>query len=602
MKTTPKAYSYIRFSTPEQQNGDSFRRQYEFSKAYAESHGLILDESLTYRDLGVSAFDKSNLREGQLGAFLKAIDSGAVQSGSYLLVESLDRLSRAQITDALEIFMSILNRGITIVTFADGMEYSKEKGNKQFTDFIISIAIMSRAHEESLTKSKRLKEAWRSKRANLDQKKLTAIAPGWLELSEDRTTYVPVPHRVKLVQDIFHWTKDGLGTEAIAKRLNQQNVPTFGSRAKNLWHTSYLKKILGNRSVLGEFQPHVVVNGKRIPEGEPISDYFPRIISDEIFLLTAASQQSRRTNSAGRKGVGLSNLFSGMVRCGYCQGPMVYVNKGHNGPRAKLLVCSNAKAGKNCNYLPWEYTFFEKSVLTYCRGLDVENFLQLNEKARSEITVLAEKIITLKASIEAIESKEEHILSAIESGAKFQQFEVRARQLEAERIHVESKLQAAQKKYEQCASAKIDIKAVRSTIDDLLTRMNRLSGDELYDLRAALSQQVKRLIARIAMYPGGYIEKPAFITALREHLLKTGYDPQEITEHISDQFKTVPNLSERYFVLVSRNASIRMIRPDIDDPEILHLEMPEQDASDNMKLHAEGFGALIKKFEEFAKP
>ncbi|AMP02124.1 recombinase family protein [Collimonas arenae] len=592
MTIAPKAYSYIRFSTPEQQTGDSFRRQYELSLAYAELHGLILDERLTYRDLGVSAFDKSNVRDGQLGAFLKAIESGAVPIGSYLLVESLDRISRAKITDALEIFMAIINRGVTLVTLADGMEYSKDKINKQFTDIIISIAIMSRAHEESLMKSKRIKEAWRSKRANLDTKKLTSLAPGWLEISEDRSRYIPVPHKVQLVQDIFDWTRNGMGTASVAKRLNQQNVPTFGARAKNMWHTSYIKKILSNRSVLGEFQPHVMLDGKRVPEGEPILDYFPRIISDEIFLLATSSQQSRRVGGAGRKGVGLSNLFSGLLRCGYCQGSMVYVNKGHVGPRGKLLVCSNAKGGKDCHYVPWEYTFFEKSMLTYCTGLDVEHFLQLDDAAASEITSLAERIALLKASVESIQSKESNILSAIESGAKFQQFEVRARQLEQERTHIEFELQSAQKKYERSASMKVDIAALRATIDDLVSRMNELTGDELYNLRAELSQQVKRLIGRIMIYPGGYVEKPVYIAALREHLLSKSYSPDDINEHISAKYNLVPNPGKRFFIAASRTGSIRMIQPSAENPEILHLETPDADVAANMRIHAESIGLL----------
>ena len=49
-----RAYSYIRFSTPEQLKGDSLRRQLETSRAYAEKHGLLLDDSL--RDIGIAAF------------------------------------------------------------------------------------------------------------------------------------------------------------------------------------------------------------------------------------------------------------------------------------------------------------------------------------------------------------------------------------------------------------------------------------------------------------------------------------------------------------------------------------------------------------------
>jgi len=36
----PKAYSYVRFSSPEQATGDSLRRQTELSEQYASQHGL----------------------------------------------------------------------------------------------------------------------------------------------------------------------------------------------------------------------------------------------------------------------------------------------------------------------------------------------------------------------------------------------------------------------------------------------------------------------------------------------------------------------------------------------------------------------------------
>ena len=111
----PTAYSYIRFSTPEQQKGDSLRRQLELSQAYAAKHGLILDESLNLRDLGISAFKGKNVERGALGAFIQAIDLGLVKKGSFLLVESLDRISRNTVLDALNVFTTIINKGVTIV-------------------------------------------------------------------------------------------------------------------------------------------------------------------------------------------------------------------------------------------------------------------------------------------------------------------------------------------------------------------------------------------------------------------------------------------------------------------------------------------------------
>ncbi|WP_261534432.1 recombinase family protein [Burkholderia multivorans] len=595
---TPKAYSYIRFSTPEQQKGDSSRRQTELSQKYAEAHGLTLDENLTYRDLGVSAFDKSNIRNGELGAFLRAIDSGAVEPGSYLLVESLDRLSRAKVTDALEVFMSIINRGIRLVTLVDGREYSQERINEQFTDLIISIVVMSRAHEESQTKSKRLKEAWKAKRGRIGDAKLTEMAPAWLKLNEDRTAYSLVQDRVELVQRMFQLSKDGIGSESIARRLNQQGIPTWGTRSADQWHASYIKKILDNRAVLGEFQPHMLVSGKRVPEGDPAPDYFPRIISDEDFVLAKVARQSRRTNSAGRKGQTFSNVFSGILRCGYCNGSMVYVNKGHSGPRAKLLVCARAKAGKGCHYVPWEYPQFERSVLTYCKGLDFDAFLQTRDTVKSELAALSARIAVLESSITDNERKQANILEAIESGAKFQQFEARMVELEQNRMKFNAELDETRQKYDLRANAKADVTAVRASIDELLQRLSELEGDELYDVRARLSQHIKRLIVRIAMYPGGYIEKPFFVEKLRAHLISKGTDTKETDEYIASRLKLTPNISERFFTMISRSDAIRTIRPDLDNPEILHL----QSLGDGQGLgtHAEAIGAMLHRLADIA--
>ncbi|CAE6687862.1 recombinase family protein [Paraburkholderia haematera] len=595
---TPKAYSYIRFSTPEQQSGDSFRRQTELSQKYAEAHGLTLDENLTYRDLGVSAFDKSNIRTGELGAFLRAIDSGAVEPGSYLLVESLDRLSRAKVTDALEIFMSIINRGIRLVTLADGREYSKEKINEQFTELIISIVVMSRAHEESLTKSRRLKEAWKAKRGRIGDTKLTEMAPAWLKLNEDRTAYSLIPDRVELVQRMFEWSRDGIGSETIARRLNQQEIPTLGTRSANQWHASYIKKILDNRAVLGEFQPHTLVNGKRVPEGDPALDYFPRIVSDEDYVLAKTARQSRRTNSAGRKGQTLSNLFSGVLRCGYCNGSMVYVNKGHSGPRAKLLVCARAKAGKGCHYVAWEYPQFERSVLTYCKGFDFDSFLQTRDTVKSELAALSARIAVLESSNADNQLKQANILEAIESGgSKFPQLLAHMDKLEQERTTINAELEETRQKYDVRANATVDVTAVRASIDDLLQRISELEGDELYDVRARLSQHIKRLIVRIAMYPGGYIDKPLFVERLRAHLISMGANTKAADQHIASRLKLAPNVNERCFTMISRSDAVRMIRPDLDNPEVLHREVPE--GEQGTAVHAASIGALLDNLMEF---
>src|SRR5215204_3102835 len=108
------AYSYIRFSTPEQAKGDSIERQLGRSREWASRHNVRLDESLI--DRGISAFKSKNAAMGHLKGFLDFIREGRIGRGSYLLIESMDRLSRDEIWPALTLVGEILTANVTIVT------------------------------------------------------------------------------------------------------------------------------------------------------------------------------------------------------------------------------------------------------------------------------------------------------------------------------------------------------------------------------------------------------------------------------------------------------------------------------------------------------
>src|SRR3954468_1191676 len=116
----PKAYSYIRMSTEGQLRGDSLRRQVDRSRAYAAEHGLDLDETTRFNDIGVSAFRGKNLKVGALAQFLEAVRTEKIARGSYLLVESLDRFSRDEVLNAQAEFLQLIRAGINVVTLIDG--------------------------------------------------------------------------------------------------------------------------------------------------------------------------------------------------------------------------------------------------------------------------------------------------------------------------------------------------------------------------------------------------------------------------------------------------------------------------------------------------
>jgi DNA invertase Pin-like site-specific DNA recombinase len=231
--------------------GDSLRRQIASAEEWAEARGVAIDQTL--QDLGVSGFRGSNRTEGALSKFLTLVEEGRVARGSYLILESLDRMSREAVIDILPRFLDLINAGVTIVTLFDRQEYSREKLLNDWTPLVMSLAVMARAHEESKTKSERLNKVWSAKRGSGEV--MTAAVPGWLDVkkhSDGKRMIVEIPEHVAIVRRIFAETIAGYGRRTITARLNKEVVPTFG-RSRG-WQPSYVIKLLNERTVLGELQ------------------------------------------------------------------------------------------------------------------------------------------------------------------------------------------------------------------------------------------------------------------------------------------------------------------------------------------------------------
>ena len=340
--------------------GDSFRRQYEKTVAYCEANGLQLADAKFY-DLGVSGFRGANRRDGMLGKLLEEIESGVIPEGSCLIVESLDRLSRDKVLSQFNQFSEIIQKGITIVTLFDGRVFSKASIESSPMELMLALTVMMRANEESETKSKRGRASWENKRnkaaAGLA---ITAVVPYWLKRDGDKI--IVREDRAEVVRNIFKWTISGLGRRAIAKKLNADNVPVWGSKDRNksgLWGDSYIIKILKNRSVLGEFEPMLKRGGKRIDLNGTLANYYPRVVSEEDFYLAQAKLQERQ-GKGGRNAPRASNLFSSMARCALCGGKMRYLRKGEGEEYlhcvTSLMKSSKCKADR-VNYLALERFF-----------------------------------------------------------------------------------------------------------------------------------------------------------------------------------------------------------------------------------------------------
>jgi len=365
------AYSYVRFSTAEQAKGTSPWRQKEWSRHYAAQNGFILDESLK-PDRGISAFKGRNRTEGNLAAFLARVKDGTVPRGSALLVESLDRLSREEVEEALYAFLVIIRSGIEIHT-CDGQVYIK--GKLKAEQLLLSIFHMARANEESERKSERCGAAWSKKRQNANGKEaMSARVPAWLKAVKGQPIRV-IPERVTVVRKMFEWAAKGLGQYVICDKLIKGGVSPWGPARKGKpprWTPFYVSSILSSRSVIGEYTPHTkkIVNDtrKRVADGAPVENYYPAVIPLPLWQRV---QEARRAFAQAKFGESFKagkdlhsdkNLFKRLLFDANNDAPMVYRHGTH-----PYLVTTHRQSLRQHKI---NYALFEKIILEFLTSAD----------------------------------------------------------------------------------------------------------------------------------------------------------------------------------------------------------------------------------------
>jgi DNA invertase Pin-like site-specific DNA recombinase len=361
------AFSYLRFSTPDQASGDSHRRQLAMAEKYAAEHHLALDRHLSFRDLGVSAYRGQNAKEGALRAFLEAIEHDLVPRGSFLLIESLDRLSRDRIVAAQTLFMQIVQAGITIVTLVDQRSFSLDGLNRNPLDLIISLVSMMRANEESEMKSQRIRAAFDTKRANLATRPWSARCPGWLRLDKSSGSFIVVEERANVLRRIYRDALAGVSHQTIARTLNEERVPLFGhgNQKGKIWQTSLIKHLLRTPTAIGRFVPFTseYVDGVRSVRPLPaVENYYPALIdtTDWEQLQAKRIAWGKHYGISGAK-TGRANLLAGLSRCPFCDRTMVLLG-GCGNPNWRYLICRHAYSGVGCSDRWVRYSGIEEAL------------------------------------------------------------------------------------------------------------------------------------------------------------------------------------------------------------------------------------------------
>jgi DNA invertase Pin-like site-specific DNA recombinase len=400
------AYAYLRFSNQSQSEGQTVERQTDMAQEYVTKHGLTLDTKLNMRDLGVSAYKGKNSSDGALSLFIKAIEEKKVLPGSFLLVEDIDRLSRLPVMDALAVFQRIIGGGVTIVTLKDEVKYSLERLRNDWTPLMPVLFAMARGHGESERKSYLIGKAWKAKKveARKTLRPYGNLAPAWLDFeppSDDHPEgrYVEKADRVALINRIFTMSINGMGKMAIAMQLNSEGVKPFAKpyvkkadaesearrkvKRTGKWSGSSLQRLLGNRALLGEYQPYEATKEDepyegtkkdRKPSGKPIADFYPNVINQLLFDQAQEANRLRKATGTTNQSKEFYNVWQGIGKCARCHGALHIRDKTY-------LICYRTRIG-DCD---GKYIRLDGAELFYREILAKVNGLSLVQASSDEL-------------------------------------------------------------------------------------------------------------------------------------------------------------------------------------------------------------------------
>lgn len=444
-----RVYSYIRFSDARQASGASSERQAAYAATWAADHGLALDDQLSMRDEGLSAFHQRHVTQGALGVFLLAVERGQVERDSVLVVEGLDRLSRAEPIQAQAQLAQIINAGISVVTASDSKVYSRERLKANPMDLVYSLLVMIRAHEESDTKSKRVRDAIRRQCLGWKAGSYRGLirygqTPAWLRVA--RGAWELIPERAQAVRLAIDLCLQGLGTGHIAQQLHAAGLATSAAVPTS----GHLTRLLASPALMGD--KHLALDG----EVHVLQSYYPALLSSDAWQ--ALQEALRLRGRVAVKGDIPSVLTgTGITVCGYCGSPMKAQTMSNrrraDGTLAdghRRLQCVRVNSGQTCS-VPGSCSAapIERALVNFCG--DLINLQALYRGDRSALP--RAELAAAQARLADVDTKLQRLTDALlaSDGTAPATFTRRARELELERDAAAATAQAAERALAQAS-------------------------------------------------------------------------------------------------------------------------------------------------------
>jgi DNA invertase Pin-like site-specific DNA recombinase len=401
--------SYTRFSAPIQSKGDSQNRQDDLFRDFCQRHNLT-PLSEIFADRGRSGYKDEHRKKGRLGQLIAMAKDGRFEPGTVIVVEAWDRLGRLRPDKQTELVAELLRTGVNIgVCKLDDIFTEDDFGTHKWTTLAVFIQL---AYQESKLKADRVADSWkrRRERAREQGQLVTGQLPAWLEKSGDGVRLVP--QRAATVRRIFELAAAGYGHTRIVQTLDKEKISAFGEKVINegrsrsqfsgVWTRPYIRLVLNDRRALGEAQFYKIDG---TPDGPPMRNYYPAVVSEDEFLLARAGQEARDNWKDGRS-VGprqgkYVNVFRSLLRHARDSEGFHLHNKGTRSKPELLLVSARGINGRGKCYT-FPYPIFEDAILDWLEELDPHDILPREKEVPTKADVLRARLANLRQDIERL--------------------------------------------------------------------------------------------------------------------------------------------------------------------------------------------------------
>ncbi|MGF6937001.1 DNA invertase Pin-like site-specific DNA recombinase [Paraburkholderia sp. UCT70] len=460
---------------------------------------MQLDETLSLRDEGLSAYHQKHVKQGALGVFLLAVDEGRIAPGSVLVVEGLDRLSRAEPIQAQAQLAQIINAGITVVTASDGRKYNREKLKAQPMDLVYSLLVMIRAHEESDTKSKRVKAAIRRQCQGWIAGTWRGVVrngkdPHWTSLGTDNR-FELVAERADAVRLMIDMFKHGHGAVRTIRELAERglSITNGGNQSQHIY------RVIRNRALIGE--KSLEVDG----ETYRLQGYYPTLLTENEFaeLQHLAEQRGRRKGKGEIPGI-VTGL--GITYCGYCGTAVIGQNlmtrkrkeNGHPQDGHRRLICvgyshnQGCHVGGSCSVVP-----VERAIMNFCADqMNLTRLLEGDDGSKA----LAARLAAARQRAKDVETQITRVTESMlaDSDAPPVAFVRKARELESQLTAEQKVIETLE--HELAASANNATPAVAEAWAMLVHGVEQLD----YEARTQARQLVADTFSKIVVFRKGF--------------------------------------------------------------------------------------------------